>query len=124
MATYTEPKLPLEFLHSIGNGQISFEQVTIAANSGAMAPGRVLGKTTSNGKYVAYDNASATAGVNAADAILCYPVENSTSDQVATVIARLAEVKLGALDWGSNDATGVTAGIADLALKNIIARAD
>lgn len=124
MATYTEGALALEFLKSCANGSLSFEKVTIAANSGELLPGRVLGKTTSNGKYVAYDNASGTAGVNVADAVLAYTAPNSASDQEATAVVRLAEVKAGALGWGTNDGTGVTAGLADLAAKLIIARAD
>lgn len=122
MAVYNEPLYPLEFLLSQANGQLSFEKITIKASSGAMAAGRVLGKETATGKYVAYDNASGTAGINVADAILCYPVENSASDQEATVVFRLAEVKSAALGWGSNDSTGITAGLADLAAKNIVAR--
>lgn len=123
MATFTEPTRPLEFLLSEGNGQISREKITIKASSGALGASRVLAKETATGKYVAYDDASATAGVNVADAVLCYDVPNSASDQTATAIVRLAEVKAAALDWGTNNAGGITNGTADLAAKLILARA-
>jgi len=126
MATYTEGGLPLEFLLAAGNGDISFEQVTLTASQGDLAPGRVLAKVTSTGNYVTYDNTSATAGVGVADAILCYAAANSGSTQTVTVVKRLATVKAGALGWGANDATGVSAGIVDLAISPnfIFARAD
>lgn len=121
MATYTEPLRPLEFLIDY-HPHLSLEKVTIAANSGAMVAGRVLAKVTSSGKYVAYDNASGTAGIGTADAILMYDVADSSSDQTVVVIERLAAVKSALLGWGSNDSTGITAGTADLLAKNIKVR--
>lgn len=115
MASYTESGLPLEFLLSTGNGDISFEQVTLTASQGDLAPGRVLAKVTGTGNYVPYDNASGTAGIGTADAILCYAAANSGSTQAITVVKRFATVKAAALGWGSNDSTGITAGTADLA---------
>jgi hypothetical protein len=122
MATYNEPGRPLDFLLSEGNGQVSREQVTLAASQGALVPGAVLAKTTSNSQYVVYDNGSGTAGINVADAILCYDAANSGSTQTVTVIERLAEVNADLLGWGSNDGTGITAGKADLLAKNIKVR--
>lgn len=123
MSTYNEPARPLEFLLSEANGALSREEVTLTASQGALTAGLVLAKVGSTGHYVPYDNGSATEGVNVADAILAYDVANSGSTQKITVIARLAEVKAGALGWGSNDATGKTAGTADLAAKLILVRA-
>lgn len=122
MATYNEPSRPLDFLLAEGPGQISREQVTLAASQGALVPGAVLAKTTSNSQYVVYDNGSGTAGINVADAILAYAADNSGSTQTVTVIERIAEVDSNLLGWGANDANGITAGKADLLAKNIKVR--
>ncbi len=88
-----------------------------------MLAGRVVGKITASGKYANYDNTAAD-GTEVAAGVLCYDAADSASDQEATIIARLAEVKAGALGWGANDATGITAGTADLAALLIKTRAD
>lgn len=73
-------------------------------------------------KYVAYDDDNPD-GSDAADAVLCYAADATSADIAATVIFRLAEVDSALLVWaGSNDADDKTAGLADLAAKNIIAR--
>jgi hypothetical protein len=123
MSTYNEPIRPLEFLDSEAPGSLSRENVTLTASQGALVAGTVLAKVTSTGHYVVYDNASVTAGINVADAVLAYPAENSGSTQSVTVIERLAEVKSASLNWGSNDGAGITAGTADLLAKNIKIRA-
>lgn len=46
MATYNEPARPLEFLSSEAPGQLSREQVTLAASQGDLVPGTVLAKRT------------------------------------------------------------------------------
>lgn len=80
--------------------------ITVAAGSGA---------------YAVYDNTAAN-GTEIAAAVLGYPADNSASTQSVTVIARDAEVKADFLDWGANDANGITAGKADLASVGIIVR--
>lgn len=124
MASYTEGALPLEFLSWEAHPQFTREQVTIVSGTAAMKAGRVVGKITSGGKFADYDN-GASNGTEAAAGILLYDVDASAGDVVTTVLRRgPALVKTGALGWGSNDATGITAGLADLAALNIIARAD
>lgn len=123
MSTYNEPVRALEFLVSEANGQRSRQQVTLAASQGALVAGTVLAKPDASANYVVYDNASVTAGVNVAAAILCYPAENSGSTQLVTVIDADAEVQEALLNWASNDGTGVTAGKADLLAKGIKIRA-
>jgi Bacteriophage lambda head decoration protein D len=126
MATYTEGQLPLEFLLSCANGQRSFEQVTLTASQGALAAGMVMARVTATGNYVPYDDDAnaGTPGAGVALGVLCYPVENSASTQLITIVARDAEVKTAALRWeASNDGTEQTAGLADLAAVGIIARA-
>ncbi len=75
-----------------------------------------------SGYYAVYDNAEDD-GTETATVILGYPAADSASTQVVTVIERDAEVKADSLDWGDNDETGITAGIADLLAKNIKVRA-
>lgn len=123
MATYTEPVRPLEFLVSEGNGQISRDQIVVVSGAGVLKAGTVLGKITSGGKFRTYDNSAAT-GIEVAAGVLAYDVDASAADQPAVMIARLAEVKAGALSWGTNDGTGITAGTADLQAKLIFTRAD
>lgn len=127
MATYTEGALPLEFLISAGNGQISFDQVTLTASQGDLVPGTVLAKVTATGNFVAYDDDAngTTPGAGVAAGILCYAAPNSAATQTVTIVSRMAEVKKDALTWeASNDATEKAAGLADLAALMIIARAD
>ena len=104
-----------EFLLSEGNGDISREQVTIAAAAGALVPGTVLGKITASGKYVAYSNA-ASDGSEVAAGIVFYEVPDSASDQKVLAIVRSAEV-IGA------ELTGLDApGTADLRAIGVIVR--
>jgi hypothetical protein len=106
---------PYEFLLSTANGSRAFEAVTIVSGAGALAAGTVLGKITASGKYTAYSDAAAD-GSQAAAAILCDAVDATSADQLATVIARDAEVFASKLT--GSDANGLT----DLAALNIIAR--
>jgi len=104
-----------EFLLSEGNGDISREQVTIAAAAGALVPGTVLGKITASGKYVAYSNA-ASDGSEVAAGIVFYAVPDSAADQTVLAIVRSAEV-IGA------ELTGLDApGTADLRAIGVIVR--
>ena len=110
-----EGKYTGEFLLSEGNGEISREQVTIAAAAGAMVAGTVVGKITASGKYKEYSNA-ASDGTEVAAGVLYAPVADSASDQKAVIIARNAEVMTSLLTGAD------TAGKADLAALGIICR--
>jgi hypothetical protein len=123
MTTYNEPARALEFLVSEANGHRSRDQVTLAASQGALVPGTVLAKPDASANYVVYDNASGTAGVNVAKAILCYPADDSAGTQLVSVISNDAEVQGALLDWGDNDGAGITAGTADLLAAGIKIRA-
>lgn len=75
-----------------------------------------------SGKYTPYDDDN-TDGSGVAAAIAWDGVDATSADAVCVVIARLAEVKLSALQWATtNDATDKANGLADLATLNIIAR--
>lgn len=121
MATFAEPIRPYHFLLSEANGTLSREKVTIASGSSPAVPGTVLGKITASGKYTAYDDGLSN-GAQTAVAILTHEVD-TTSDVVAQVILRLAEVKKDALSWhASADATAKTKAYSDLVTSNIAVR--
>lgn len=92
MPTLNQGKWTGEFLLSEANGSLSREEVTIAAAAPAMVPGTVLGIITASGKYAPYSNANAD-GTQTAVAILYKALGDSTGDQKAVVITRLAEVQ-------------------------------
>ncbi len=74
MTTLTEGRHALEFLLSPGNGNISFDNVTLHGGftgAGKLKAGTVLGKITSGGKYAA-SPASGSDGSQTAVAILAY----------------------------------------------------
>lgn len=122
MTTYTEGLRPAEIIQSEANGTLSREQVTIVSGAGVLVAGTVLGKITASGKYKAYDDDNVD-GSETAAAVLLYPVDATSADVIVTVLFRLAEIKAAAVTWaGTNDAGDKTAGIADLAAKNIIIR--
>jgi len=62
-----------------------------------------------SGHWVGF-NPDAADGTEVAAAILGYDAPISTTTQIATAIARLAEVKADMLDWGSADAAEIAAG--------------
>lgn len=123
MTTYNEPARALDFLVSEANGHRSRDQVTLAASQGALVPGTVLAQLSAGGNYVVYDNTASSTGAEVAKAILCYPAADSGSTQKVTVISNDAEVQGALLNWAANDATGKTAGTADLLAVGIKIRA-
>jgi hypothetical protein len=121
MTTYTEPGRALDFLISEAPGTLSRDTVTLAAGTGTVLAGTVLGALVS-GKYAAFDEDDSSDGPSTASAILCYDTD-ITADATATVISRLAEVDGNLLVWASaNDAGDKTAGITELASQFIVVR--
>lgn len=117
MTAKTEGVHNAEFLLSKGNGQISFEKVTVASGAGVLLPGTmldsddvpvVLGETPTigNAAKIVYGHADAT-----------------DADVVVTVVARFAEVHGDLLSWPAG-ASGAnkTAAAASLATAGIIVR--
>ena len=86
----------------------------------AIGAGAVLGRITSGGEYVEYDNDGTDDGRRTAAAILFADADASDGAVKATAIVRDAEVNGEELVWQSSDE--VTAGIADLATVGIIVR--
>lgn len=115
MPTLTEGKHPLEFVLTEGNGNISRDEVTIAAAAAAILPGTLLGRIAATGFMIPYLN-GAVDGSQAAVAIACYAVPNLAVNQKATVISRDAEVM-------ESELTGLdTPARADLLAVGIIVR--
>jgi hypothetical protein len=120
MTTQTETVHNEEFLISEDDGHISRENVVVVKGQNLVA-GAVVGKITSGGAYAQYDN-TAHDGTEAAAGILLQAVDATDDDKPGALLARIAEVDGDLLNWGSNDGTGITAGIADLKALNIIVR--
>jgi hypothetical protein len=118
MAAKTEARRTGEFILSEANGTRSREQVVVVSGAGKLAAGTVLGKVTASGKYAAYDNAAET-GVEVAAGILYAAVDATSADAPAVIVESHAEVSADQLGWGTNDATGKTAGKADLLARGI-----
>jgi len=124
MSTKTETKHTGEFLVSEAPGTLSRDEgtVTVPASTTYEA-GYVLGKITSTGKHVPYDNA-ASDGREAAAAVLYNTLVNDTAspvDMTATLINLNAEVRDADLVWLDAD-NDKAAGIADLLALGIKSR--
>ena len=122
MVTFTDAgKRAGSFILSEASGKRSRENIVLAEGEN-LGAGAVVGKLTSGGKYVAYDN-GASDGSQAARGILIYPTDATDADTPASIITRDAEVNLYQLDWGTETATSdMDAGIVDLAARGIICR--
>lgn len=93
----TEPTRAGEFLLAEANGTISRESIVVSSGQGALPAGQVLGKITATGEYGVYDNDDTTTGLGTAAGILYAPVDATSADQPAVLIARHAEVVEDAL---------------------------
>ncbi len=116
MATLTEGMHEGEFIGQLAMGiGYHVDQVTLKSGQNLVA-GRVVALETATGKWVAYDNASATAGINVASGVLVADCNASAADVTTARVFRRGPALLNTNDlgWGTNDATGVTAGKADL----------
>jgi len=116
MAALIEGMHEGEFIGELAMG-IGYHVDEVTALSGEVwKPGTVVAKVTSSGKWVKYDNASATAGVATALGISLGAVNAASADVTdARVMTRgPATVNRNDLDWGTNDAAGITAGRVDL----------
>lgn len=105
-----------EFLISEGEFQISRDNITIAATSGVIKPGTVLGKITASGKYKPSPDTGAD-GSQTAVAIALYGCDATSVDQKIAAITRLAEVNGTILTYDAtvSDATKKAAKATQLA---------
>lgn len=108
------------FILSEANGTRSRDNITVVSGE-TLAAGAVLGKITASGKYAAYDNTAAD-GSEVAAGVLYAAVDASAADAAGVAILRDAEVNANELGWAANDATGITAGKADLKALGILVR--
>ncbi|MDY0136346.1 MAG: head decoration protein [Thiomicrospira sp.] len=101
----TEAFRPGEFVLSEGNGQISRENITIAAGA-ALEAGTILAKLTATGHYVAFDPVAAepATGSEIAAGVLYARADATTAAVKAVGIVRHAEVKRSALTGLAGDA--------------------
>lgn len=117
----TETSRAGEFIIAEANGSISREAITVVSGQN-LAAGTVVGKITASGKYTAYDDDNSD-GSQTAAGILYEAVDASSADMAGVIIARHAEVDTTLLVFaGTNDASDITAGKADLAALDIILR--
>lgn len=129
MTVLIESRHPGEFLLSEANGQRSREEITIAAGSGVIAPGALLGRYTSGTNIGKYALAPATAadpdvGHHVAIAVALCGCDTTTSDRTIAVIHRDAEVNGHGLSYASSvdDAAKRATKATQLAAVGIIVR--
>lgn len=126
MENKIEGSRPLACLLSEGNGNISRDVAVIKSGEGKLAAGSVLGAVTATGKMVFSPNAEVAGkeGGEVAKAVLAYPVDATSADVEAVIIARAAEVKGGELAYQAtvNDGTKIAAKAAQLKAVGIIVR--
>lgn len=125
MSTKTEGRHTAEFLVSEANGFRSRDQVTVTVPaSTTLKAGRVMSQHAGTGKYLPFDNAGSD-GTEEANSVLLEELVNdevTAVDMDGVVVNCDAEVRTADLEWGSVDASGQTAGLADLRLVGIKAR--
>ena len=116
MTTYTEGMHEGEFIGelSMGIGYHVDDTDTLVSGQN-LAAGRVLGKITASGKLTAYDN-TASNGSEVAVGVLYAAVDAIGGDKAKTRVLKRGPAILNGNDlgWGANDATGISAGKADL----------
>jgi hypothetical protein len=109
------------FIFSEANGHRSRENVTVASGQDLQA-GAVLGKLTSSGEYIAFNNDGNT-GEETVAGILIGACDATSAAKEAAIIARDAEVLGEELVWaGTEDAGDIAAGIVELTAIGIIVR--
>lgn len=100
-----------------GSAHRTEKPIVIVSGAGALTRGTVLGIVTASGKYKVYDNA-ASDGSQVARGLLVTDVD-ATSGDVPVSMYVTGEFNKDAVDWGTNDSTGITAGTADLEALNL-----
>jgi hypothetical protein len=99
-------------------GHRSRENVTIVSGQD-LKYGDVVGKITDGGKYKIYANGSSDGSEAAAGVLIGGDVDATDGDLPGAILVADAEVNQDLLGWGANDATGITAGKAELVALGI-----
>lgn len=105
-------------LLSEAEGHQSRENVTIVSGQD-LKYGDVVGKVSATGKYAIYANGASDGTQAAAGILIGDDVDASAGDQPGAILVSAAEVNPDLLGWGANDASGITAGKADLVALGI-----
>jgi len=105
-------------LLSEGNGHYSRLNVTIVSGQD-LKYGDVVGKVTASGKYAIYANGASDGTEAAVGVLIGSDVDATLGDLPGAILVGNAEVNQDLLGWGANDATGITAGKAELVALGI-----
>lgn len=126
MTVLNEGIHPGEGLLSEASRARSRDTITIAAGSGVIVPGTVLGVITASGKYTISPNAETTdiEGAETAKAVALYGCDATDKDVKITAITRDAEWKQDCLTYDAtrDDDSKKAAAVVDLAAVGIIVR--
>lgn len=95
-------------------GHQSRKNVTIVSGQ-SLKKGDVVGVVTASGKYAIYDNGAGDGTEAAKGVLIGEDVDATGGDKNGVILFQGAEVNSDLLRWGLNDATGITAGKAELA---------
>lgn len=103
---------------------ISTEEIVIAANSGDLKAGAVLGKVTASGQYAGYNPAALNGTEIAANAVILYAdAPNSAATQKSVADVRDQAVNGNALTWpNAADANQKAAVEAAMATRSLMVR--
>lgn len=127
MSVFTEGGRALDFMMSEDDFHLARDNAVILSGSGKLPAGTVLGKIsvgqTGAGKFKP-SPATGSDGAETAVAILAYPVDATSADVPAVIVARRAEVRAGALTYDAsvNDSTKRAAKNSQLAALRIVVR--
>lgn len=126
MTTLTEGRHDGEFILSEAEAGRARDTVVVAAGSGIIEPGTVLGEITASGKYVPSPAAAVVGSEGAEDAVAIAigRCDATSADAKVAVISRAAQAKGAALvyDASVNNPTKIAAKAAQLAAAGIIVR--
>lgn len=123
MTVYTEGRYPGEFLLSEAAGQRSRDTITVVSGAGIVAPGTILGKITSSGKYTPRD-VGAVDGSETAAVVALYGCDATAADADIAGIVRDAEVKADVLTIvvNADEAAERASAATELAANGILVR--
>jgi hypothetical protein len=123
MATLTESRHPGEFILSVGDAGYSRDRITVAAGSGVLDVGTVLGRITASGKFTA-SPATGSDGSQTAVAVLYARIDATSADADAVAVVRHAQVNGKQLAYAASvdDGTKRAAKATQLAAVGIIVR--
>jgi len=112
-----------DWLKAEADAYASRDTAIIAAGSGKLVSGQVLGKLTASGKFVP-NSAAGSDGSQTAVAVLVFPVDATSADAKAVIVSRRATASHAGLTHGAtvNDATKRAAANGQLGAVGIVVR--